>query len=430
MFTSDFAQSLHGPDWLRALRSKAFDLFDGAQMPSAAEETWRYGLIDDLSLDAFSPVETTTPHGALAGSTSDFLAAVGDRSALLATVDGELVESSVDESMSAKGLRCEGAGSVEGGELVESLARLDEYSDRYFALMNAAFTRSPLIIDVPAGVVIDKPIVIVHRITSGGTAVFPSTFVRIGENAEASVIELLVSDDDDAALVVPVTRLEVGPAARGRYLNVQFLNERSWQLGHQSAHVDRDGYFAGLSVAFGGHYARVETENRLTGVGASSDLKALYFATGDQVHDFRTLQAHDAPRTASDLFFKGAVGDVANSVYSGLIRIVKGASGSTAFQTNRNLVLTEGAQAHSVPNLEIEENDVKCSHASAVGPIDEEQLYYLESRGVPTDIAERLIVQGFLDEMLESTRSREVQTFLRSKIADKLARLGSTGGVQ
>ena len=114
------------------------------------------------------------------------------------------------------------------------------------------------------------------------------------------------------------------------------------------------------------------------------------------MHDFRTMQDHAAPRTTSDLLFKGAVGDTANSVYTGLIRVRPGAAGTNAFQTNRNLVLSEGAHADSVPNLEIEENDVKCSHASAVGPVDEDQQYYLESRGVPTDVAERLIVLGLL----------------------------------
>ena len=154
------------------------------------------------------------------------------------------------------------------------------------------------------------------------------------------------------------------------------------------------------TVALGGHYARLRTEARITGRGGSTKQLALYFADGEQMHDFRTIQDHAAPHTTSDLLFKGAVQDSSASVYTGLIKIRPDAGGSVAFQTNRNLTLGAGAWAESVPNLEIETNDVRCSHASTVGPIDDEQRFYIESRGIPTPVAERLIVLGFFDEVL------------------------------
>jgi Fe-S cluster assembly protein SufD len=147
---------------------------------------------------------------------------------------------------------------------------------------------------------------------------------------------------------------------------------------------------------------------------------AVYFGAGSGMHDFRTLQDHAAPQTTSDLLFKGAVAGTAKGVYSGLIRVRKEAPGTNAFQTNRNLVLSEGAGAESVPNLEIETNDVRCSHASAVGPIDEEQRYYLESRGVPPDVAERLIVLGFFSEVLERLPSQPLAARLRDRLAVRL----------
>ena len=155
------------------------------------------------------------------------------------------------------------------------------------------------------------------------------------------------------------------------------------------------------NVALGGDYARVRTDARLDGRGAAGDQLAAYFGEGDQMHDFRTLQDHAAPKTTSDLLFKGAVEGRARSVYSGLIRVRKEAPGTAAFQTNRNLKLSDAAWADSVPNLEIDTNDVRCSHASTVGPIDAEQRFYLESRGVPPDRAEELIVNGFFSEVLE-----------------------------
>jgi Fe-S cluster assembly protein SufD len=173
-------------------------------------------------------------------------------------------------------------------------------------------------------------------------------------------------------------------------------------------------------VALGGRYARLRSESLLAGSGAESDLTAVYFGDGHQMLDFRTLQDHAAPHTRSDLLFKGAVEDTAQSVYSGLIRIRDVAQGTQAFQTNRNLVLTEGAEAKSVPNLEIEADDVKCSHASTVGPIDDDQLYYLATRGVPPEEAERLIVLGFFDDVFDRLPLPSLVAPLRRSVIEKI----------
>jgi len=220
--------------------------------------------------------------------------------------------------------------------------------------------------------------------------------------------------------VVPTWELDAQHAANLRYLNVQELGPRVWQIGYQASRVARDATLQSAMVALGGDYARVRADAKLTGEGGTSHLLAVYFGDREQMHDFRTMQDHDAPKTTSDLLFKGAVADAARSVYTGLIRVKHGAAGTRAFQTNRNLVLSEGASANSVPNLEIEENDVSCSHASAVGPIDEEQRYYLEARGVPTDVAERLIVLGFFDDVLERVPVPGLRGPLRDAVEAKL----------
>jgi Fe-S cluster assembly protein SufD len=162
----------------------------------------------------------------------------------------------------------------------------------------------------------------------------------------------------------------------------------------------------------------MRTDSILTGQGGRAELLAAFFGDRDQMHDFRTLQEHVAPKTTSDLVFKGAVAGTARSVYTGLIHMRKGAKGANAFQTNRNLVLSEGAHADSVPNLDIEENDVRCSHASAVGPVDTQQRFYLESRGVPGAVAERLIVLGFFAELLERVHP-SVRDFVLSNITER-----------
>ena len=237
-----------------------------------------------------------------------------------------------------------------------------------------------------------------------------------------TVIETFISNDNIHSLVVPVLEVRTGKSARVNYLTINQLGLNTWQIGHQQSAGHRDSTTRIATVALGGDYARMRAEVRLVGQGANAQQTALYFADGTQMHDFRTLQVHEAPRTRSDLLFKGAVKDTAKSVYTGLIKISENATKTEAFQTNRNLTLSHGAWAESVPNLEIETNDVKCSHASTVGPIDDEQRFYLESRGVPPEIAERLVVFGFFDEVIEQLPKSEFIEGIRAKV---IAKLGS-----
>ena len=228
--------------------------------------------------------------------------------------------------------------------------------------------------------------------------------------------------EDVRALVVPVTELDVGPAARLRYLNVQERGPRTWQIASQASRVERDATLVAAQAALGGEYARTRADCRLVGRGATGDLLAIYFGERDQTLDFRTFQDHVAPDTTSNLLFKGAVGGHSRSVYTGLIRVRPDARGTNAFQTNRNIKLSEHAWAESVPNLEIENNDVRCSHASTVGPIDEDQRFYLESRGVPPQVAEQLVVAGFFDEVLSQLPVPSVVGPLRARIVERLER--------
>jgi Fe-S cluster assembly protein SufD len=242
-----------------------------------------------------------------------------------------------------------------------------------------------------------------------------------------AVLEFTASPEHVESLVVPVTRLEVGKAARVGHIGVQLLGQRAWQVGHLDAAVDAEATLTASAAGLGGSYARLRTDCRLVGRGATGNLRALWFGEADQTLDFRTFQEHAAPDTVSDLVYKGAVGGRSRSVYTGLIQVDENARGTDARQTNRNLKLSEDAWAESVPNLEIRNNDVRCAHASAVGPIDEEQLWYVESRGVPTNIAERLIVAGFFEEIAGTLPIPEAAPPLRAAIEEKLDRSGLAG---
>ena len=288
--------------------------------------------------------------------------------------------------------------------------------------LHDAFLPGGAFIRVPAGVVVDLPIVVLHWSDGDGLASFPHTLVVADEQSEVTVLDRFTSPDSNH-LVDAVVELIVGDAAHVKYLSVQEHGPRTWHIALQRAHVGRDASLRSSAVALGGDYARLRSESLLTGQGADSDLVAVYYGDQQQMLDFRTLQDHDAPNTRSDLLFKGAVEDDAHSVYSGLIRLRPSAQKSNAFQTNRNLVLTEGAGAESIPNLEIEANDVQCSHASTVGPIDEDQLYYLESRGVTPEDAERLIVLGFFEDVFERLPVPSMVAGLRRDVSHKVGHL-------
>jgi Fe-S cluster assembly protein SufD len=291
-----------------------------------------------------------------------------------------------------------------------------------FAELNTAFAPDPLVLVVPAGKVVAEPVVVTHEIRGDGTWGFPRLVIDAGPDSEVTVVERFTSPDDARAVVAPVLELRAEAAARVRYLAVNELGQQVWQIASQAAVGERDSTTLLAAVALGGDYARLRAESVLDGQGASARQIAVYFGEGGQMHDFRTIQTHIAPRTTSDLLFKGAVEGRARSVYTGLIEIGHEARGANAFQTNRNLKLSDEAWAESVPNLDIKTNDVRCSHASTVGPVDEDQRFYLESRGVPPAIAERLIVLGFFDEVLDQLPAPQLVPALRRQVVAKLDR--------
>ncbi len=372
--TSEKAIETDAPD--REARLAAAERAAGMALPSAEQEVWRYSRIGDLDLGAFTPAAVrSTVTGADA----------------LATADSKLVD-----------------------ELVASITPHDVFDE-----LNAAFNRT-VAISVPAGKVLREPIIVTHHIEGDGVALYPRLLIHGGADSEFTVVERFESSDDTFALVVPRLVVHASQAARVSYLGVNLLGARVWQLAHQQATGERDSNTLLSTVALGGDYARVRTDARVVGQGATTKQIALYYADGTQMHDFRTLQDHIAQRTNSDLLFKGAVQDTAKSVYTGLIRIREEAKGSVAFQTNRNLTLSAGAWAESVPNLDIKTNDVKCSHASSVGPIDEEQRFYLESRGIAPDVAQRLVVLGFFDDVLAMLPVGDMRGDLRARVERKL----------
>ena len=418
-FPAAASAALRGPQWLQSRRAEAHARFAGAELPTEAAEVWRYSRIGALDLDAYAPVDPDAPlaDSRLPAGLAAVVDAAGRRSGLVVLRNGRIVHLEVEPSLVERGVELGPLVSApDGDDLLGAVAGpVDPFVD-----LSTAFMGDAVLLRVPRRVVVDQPVLVVHWVDQPDAAVFPRLVIRSGEASQVTVLDHLATPEGLPVFVAPVVEIDAADASIVGYQSVQELGHRAWQIAYQASRVGRDANLTSSVVALGGSYARVRTDSQLAGQGGSSRLLAAYFGDGDQMHDFRTMQDHAAPKTNSDLLFKGAVEDEAQAVYSGLIRVRHGAAGTDAQQTNRNLVLSQGARADSVPNLEIEENDVRCTHASAVGPVDEDQRYYLEARGVPPAVAERLIVLGFFDEVIAEAPVAALRPRLRAAVAAKL----------
>ena len=389
-------------------RNSARQKADEAGLPSFEEEIWRYTPIADLDVSKYQL-------GAPGGSMVDFGLTAGldeEAAAVIHIVDGQVVSISVhDEAVTVL---------TDGTEFENLIGSVMQTGADVFSDYNFAFCSAPIVIHIASNAAIADPVLIRQHTTTDGLAWFPRVLVDVGENSEATVVEHQTSPKIDA-LVCPVTELKVNQAGRLRYLTVQEHGPRIWQIATQTAEIDRDAHLAVSQIALGGEYARARIETKMIGQGSSGNISAVYFGRANAQHDFRTFQRHNAPHTNSNLLFKGVVDDRSRAIYTGLIRIEPDAAGVNAYQTNRTLKLSDEAWAESVPNLEIENNDVRCSHASAVGPIDQDQRFYLESRGVPEETAEALIVRGFFGDVLDELPVAAVSDAVNARIGELLA---------
>jgi Fe-S cluster assembly protein SufD len=388
-----------------AARRRAWSVFESTGLPTTSDEVWRYAPLGDLGLERFEVPSAPAPT-----SVSAFATQLCERAGLVIRV--------VDGFCVSTGDVVDGV-SVEIDESNESLAGeslLRRYENDTFAMLNAALAPSATVIRVAAGVNVAEPVIVLNESTAGAS--FPRTQIVVGRGASVTIVEYFEGGAD--ALVVPVSEYRLDDNASLRLITYQRLDASAWHIARTTGFIARDARLHQAIVGLGAHYDRSRNDAELLGAGASNELRTTFLGSGEQVHDFRTRQYHVAPRTTSTLLSKGAVADRSRSVYTGLIEIEKGAKRTDARQTNHNLLLSPAAHADSVPNLEIRENDVMCAHASSVGPLDEMQRWYLESRGVSREDAQRLLIQGFFYEMLSALPS-ELAELVESDVASVLA---------
>ncbi len=332
------------------------------------------------------------------------------------------------------------AASIEGGEgatvlsledaldshreLVEGRLNTLAPADDPFVARNDAAWSDGLLIHVPAGVKIEEPIRIEVALDEDGVAVNRRTLVVLEEGAEAEVWEHWSSDSDETdALLNSVVELHVGQAATLRYVSTQDISERAWVFATQRAEVERDGRLEWTALGFGSGRGKVRMETRLAGPGAEARVTGGYAGGAGQHLDYDTTQEHAAPNTNSDLAFRGVLAAGATAVWRGMIKVDPGAQGTDAFQESRNLLLSTDAHADAIPGLEILADDVRCTHAAAIAQIDRDQLFYLTSRGLSPAEAKGLIIEGFLESLVERLAEGPVRDEVSAALERRLAEI-------
>ncbi|HEY1420104.1 MAG TPA: Fe-S cluster assembly protein SufD [Candidatus Dormibacteraeota bacterium] len=382
------------PDWLRDRRRSALADYERMPAPSKTDEEWRRTDVSRLKVADYSAIE--------------------DRDGLRLDSQGALPAGVILQPLRE--------AARDHPELVESklfsLVRGDR--DRFTAL-HAAFFTGGTFLYVPDGVVVEQPILGRTISNEGGNFVLPHTLIVAGRGSRFHYLdEYIGSDDAKAGYRSGSAEIFLGEGAQVGYVAVQKWGRNDWHFADQRAQLQRDSTLRLFGVTLGGHFSKTRVEASLVGPGADAELKAIYLASGDQFYDFHTLQDHQVGNTRSDLLFKGALQDVARTVYAGLIKIEKGAARSDAYQANRNLVLSDHAKATSIPMLEIDNNDVRCTHGATVGPLDPQHMFYLRSRGIPEPTARRMLVQGFFGDVLDRIPFEHARTLVEGELEARL----------
>jgi len=421
------------PEWLAERRRHAWSVYEVTPMPTTRLEQWRYtDLKKMLDLDALRLSEAAAAPDDRAAWPAGLRAAIDeDREASghIVVIDGHVVHADVSPELAKQGVVLSSLHEAVArhGKLVEEHLATQAVppEEGKFAALNAALWTDGVFLYVPKGVRLEAPVRVTRWLTESGAAYLSRVLIVAERDSQVSYVDEVLSDAFDTQTFTS-TAVEViaRDGAQVQYVAVQRLGEGAFYQAVQRTLAGRDATLDTLNVALGASVSRVDLNARLLGPGANSDMLGLYFGDGSQHFDFNTSQDHVVPNTASDLLYKGALDGSSRAVFRGIIRVHPGAQKTDAYQTNRNLLLSPHARADSLPNLEIEADDVKCSHGATVGELDAEAKFYLMSRGLSRIQAERLVVMGFLGEVLARLPLGGVVEKVSRVIEEKLASYG------
>lgn len=416
------------PDWYLELRSAAWARYHTLPVPTRTNQQWRFADLKHLRIDRH-----TLPAPVSAGVAADLVArAVSERPAEFAAhfvfANNRLLHA--ETPALPEGATCLpiDAALATRPDLLRThfLKHGDFLGGEKFAALHAAATLSGLFVHFPKGCVSDAPVIVHHFIGGEGVVIFPHTLVVAEDHASVPVIDLFESiNGKEDTLVVGMADLHADRGGRIQYTSLQDLNDKGAK--HVQLQHTRAGRDAAVKVGYlnlGAEWVRNESINRMVENGADCQIFSANLANDVQEYDQRTLQSHEAQHTTSDLFFKNALYDRARTIFSGLIQVQPGSHHTDSYQTCRNLLGSDEAEANSMPGLEIDADQVKCSHGSTSGTISDEEIFYLRARGIPADEARKIISLGFLNESIEKLDGESVKEMLFARIARKFAAIG------
>lgn len=364
------------------MRTDLLERYRSLELPTTKDEHWRFTDLAGFDPDAFDPA-------AAGAARPDSMLDVESIGSAFATESGiEIVSAPAGVTFVP----------LEDHELLGTLVGIDDK----LTAQNAALWKHGLLVVVPKAVVLDRPLYVRIANSAEGGALFWRMLVVAEPESRFTLIEEYVSETEElGAYVNAAVELVVGQAAKLEYVSIQNLSRETWHFASHHARVDRDAELDWVNGGFGSKRGKVRIENDLAGPGATSRVTGAYFADGTQHLDYDTFQEHAAPNTTSDFAFRGALRDGASAVWRGMIRVEPDAQHTNAYQENRNLILSQAAHADSIPGLEIMANDVRCTHGATNSPVNRDELFYCMARGMSRAEAERLIVRGFFQDMLD-----------------------------
>jgi Fe-S cluster assembly protein SufD len=408
----------HWPEWFHHDQQAAWDLFQSLPLPSRRDEPWRFANIKATDLSGFFAAAPVSDTADLVSRSSGL---TGLSAKLVFGNDALLHSETTDLPAGVLVMPLEQAAKEHGDlfrkSFMNSEARL---GSKKFAALHKARLRTGTFVHVPKGVSVAKPIEIWHWVEGESAAVFPHTLIVLEEGASATVIDRFVSAGNDASLAVAVNDLSLAAGSRLSYVGVQDWSDRTTAFHLNTTGVEKEGTSTALQLNLGGAYIRGESDSHLRGEGSRSVMLSINPASGEREIDQRTFQDHCAPRATSDLLYHNALSDSSKTIFAGLIKVEEAAHETDAYQKVRNLMLSDEAEANSMPGLEILADNVRCTHGATSGELNEDELFYMMARGIPPKQAAQLIVRGFFGTVLERLDNPMLQEHLGGILDRKL----------
>jgi Fe-S cluster assembly protein SufD len=423
MLKPDPATLATTPQWFRSRAEAAWQSFESLPLPGIKDEAWRYSNAKTIpleSLQAAAKPSQSQQEEALRHSDE-----LTELSAKFVFINDSLILAEL-KSLPAGVIVMPLADALDShGDLVAKhfMQQQAQLGSAKFSALHLAMVRAGIVIFVPRGVKVAAPIEIFHWVSGAHSAIFPHTLIIAEEQSSVKVVDHYRSLQSDAGFCCSVADLIACTGSQITYVACQEMSPTAHAMQLASTQASKDAHVKSFLLQLGAVWARSESVSELIGSGARSDMLSISLPLGDQVVDQRTLQNHRAPHATSDLLYKNALYDTSRTIFSGLITVDEGAHFTDAYQTCRNLLNSDTAEANSMPGLEINADQVKCSHGSTTGPVDQAELFYLMARGIPEKEARKLIVMGFADDVISRIGHEPIEQMIHARVEEKFARV-------